>query len=264
MLVFLPSHVSSHVNLTRVRWGFYHSFYIYDTRVQQKFSRLKVRTAARKTFLQMPIVSTPRLCSALAAIIALCPGGILAQKLSATALRIDGKHVAPIGSLGADGSFVDTTSPRLSWTATPTDKYVAGSSSRQTGRRLVASSSLAAFNSSNFDVWDSGIVMSQDTLHIAYGGRGLERVGSVVYVGLFILDSDRLSSDRPTGPVAMIRAPARGGPWADAIWLGQTAADWPSDCAQYERDPEPLFRLPIATAPFIGGVTSAHLFITGL
>ena len=212
----------------------------------------------------MPTFSTTMLsCSGLVAIFSLCPGGALAQKLSATALRIDGKHVAPLGSLGIDGSFVDTTAPRLSWTATPTDKYIAGASSRQTGHRLVASSSLTAFNSSSFDAWDSGIVMSQDTLHVAYGGRGLERIGGVVFVGLFILDSDGRSVDRPTGPVAMIRAPARGEPWADAVWLGQTAAEWPSDCAQYEQDPEPLFRLPISTAPFIGGVSSAHLFITG-
>jgi hypothetical protein len=66
-------------------------------------------------------------------------------------------------------------------------------------------------------------------------------------------------------PFLLHRAPSPGSAWADggAVWLGKTAEPWPSDCAQYDDDPEPLFRLPLSTATFIGGVSAAHLFITG-
>jgi hypothetical protein len=100
-------------------------------------------------------------------------------------------------------------------------------------------------------------------MHIRYGGRGLEFVGGTIFIGVFVFDTEMHASSSPAGPYVVSRAPASGEPWAGAAWLGQTAAQWPSDCAQFENDPEPLFRLPISTGVFAGGVSEAHLYITG-
>lgn len=134
----------------------------------------------------------------------------------------------------------------------------------QTGYRLVASRSLTAYRGGVFDAWDLDVEQADATQRVKYGGLGLDVVGSSVYVGVFLHDADERSPLQLPDPFRITRAPSKGSAWAaGAVWLGKTAADWPDDCAQYENDPEPLFRLSISTSAFVGGVTAANLFITG-
>lgn len=187
------------------------------------------------------------------------PGNVAAHTLLATGIRVEGKRSGP-----GQNEYVDSASPRLSWAVTVAPEYAGVNvSSRQFGYRVVAAHSVDAFDRGDYDAWESGNVSSLETMHVRYRGSGLEVVGSTVVIGVFVFDAAWRTPLKPAGPVAVHRAPGRGEPWAGASWLGQTAAEWPSDCAQYQDDPEPLFRLPIATGAFAGGVSKAHLFITG-
>jgi hypothetical protein len=63
---------------------------------------------------------------------------------------------------------VDVPLPRLFWKVTST-----AGGDRQTAYHILASSSPEALGRDVADLWDSGVVKSSDTLHIAYAGRQL-------------------------------------------------------------------------------------------
>lgn len=204
----------------------------------------------------MPLPAT--LFAVACLIVTYCHVGAAAGALLAAGVRVEGHRHAD-----STGIYVDSASPRVSWAVKAAPGTGVPWPIRQVGYRIVASRSVGAFGRSDYDAWDSGTVISGNSMHIRYGGRGLECVGGTIFIGVFVFDAEMHASTSPAGPYVVSRAPGIGEPWASAAWLGQTAAQWSSDCAQYQDDPEPLFRLPISTGVFAGGVSEAHLFVTG-
>lgn len=64
---------------------------------------------------------------------------------------------------------IDETAPRLSWIVTSAER-----GERQTAYRILVASSEEKLARNEADLWDSGRVRSDRTLHIAYGGEPLE------------------------------------------------------------------------------------------
>ena len=67
---------------------------------------------------------------------------------------------------------VQTTQPRLSWLLEPADSSLRGL--KQTAYRILAASSRKQLAENRGDLWDTGKVVSNDTIEIPYRGRPLE------------------------------------------------------------------------------------------
>jgi alpha-L-rhamnosidase len=93
----------------------------------------------------------------------------VASGLQPAGLRCE-NTVAPLG--------VDVSSPRLSWQFAAVGE-VRGK--RQTAYRILASSSRALLAKNVGDLWDTGKVMSGDTLQIAYAGQTLHSARQVFW-----------------------------------------------------------------------------------
>ena len=63
---------------------------------------------------------------------------------------------------------IDVTSPRLSW-----QLHADRSSARQTAYRIVAASDPDRLKEGSADLWDSGKVESDQSVHITYAGQRL-------------------------------------------------------------------------------------------
>jgi len=71
----------------------------------------------------------------------------------------------------ADPQGIDARPPRLSWRLVAADPDHRGA--RQTAYRILVASSRQALERDEGDLWDSGVVRSDQQLHIAYAGRPL-------------------------------------------------------------------------------------------
>jgi len=67
---------------------------------------------------------------------------------------------------------MDTAVPRLSWKLFATDKKARGL--RQTAYRVLVASSLEILNDDKGDLWDSGRVVSDQSLNVVYKGVPLK------------------------------------------------------------------------------------------
>lgn len=68
-------------------------------------------------------------------------------------------------------STVDVPAPRLSWINEVKDTKVRGE--RQTAYRIVVASSVEKLKAEDYDMWDSGKILSEQSTLIPYGGRQL-------------------------------------------------------------------------------------------
>jgi len=66
---------------------------------------------------------------------------------------------------------IDTLQPRLSWALEPTDPRVRGQ--RQTAYQILAASSEERLRSDQGDLWDTGEVKSDKSIHVPYEGKPL-------------------------------------------------------------------------------------------
>ena len=64
---------------------------------------------------------------------------------------------------------IDTRRPRLSWIVESDEN-----NQRQSAYRITAATSEAALAAGKPDLWDSGVVRSAETLHVAWGGGQLD------------------------------------------------------------------------------------------
>ncbi|HPY51448.1 MAG TPA: alpha-L-rhamnosidase N-terminal domain-containing protein, partial [Sedimentisphaerales bacterium] len=99
-------------------------------------------------------------------IVLLPPAGVLAGQracsVTPAALRCEYLH-DPLG--------IDVTQPRLSWQLTATDAKARGQ--RQSGYRVLVASTKDLLGQGRGDLWDSGMVASDQSAHIAYDGKPL-------------------------------------------------------------------------------------------
>ena len=66
---------------------------------------------------------------------------------------------------------IDETQPRLSWESTPVDAEARGL--RQTAYQVVVASELERLEPGRADLWDSGRVETDQSVHVEYGGKPL-------------------------------------------------------------------------------------------
>ena len=87
------------------------------------------------------------------------PGCALMDDLRPARLRCE-YAVNPLG--------IDVTEPRLSWIVESGQR-----GQRQTAYRILVASSEENLDAGNADLWDSGKVVSDETVHVAYAGKPL-------------------------------------------------------------------------------------------
>jgi alpha-L-rhamnosidase len=148
---------------------------------------------------------------------------------------------------------IDERHPRLGWILQSNRRNQA-----QSAYQVLVASSEAALARDRGDLWDSGKVVSDQSVHVVYAGRPLTS-RAVCCWKVRVWDRE--------GRVSAWSAPARWemalvepGDWT-AAWVNDGKPNPASDEAFYENDPAPLFRQEFAvTAP----VRRARLYVTGL
>jgi alpha-L-rhamnosidase len=134
--------------------------------------------------------------------------------LRADRLRCEAK-VNPLG--------IDVPTPRLDWLVT-SERRNAG----QTAYRVIVARSDATLAKDEGDLWDTGKVMSDETLNITYAGKALESHQPVVWK-VMVWDRD----DRPSAwsePARWSMGLLRPEDW-EAQWIGYDAARVPKGTA---------------------------------
>src|SRR5437763_329958 len=79
---------------------------------------------------------------------------------------------------------LDALQPRLSWILKSTER-----GTHQSAYQILAASTLAHLDASNGDLWDSGKVVSENSLHVPYAGQALHS-GQRVYWKVRLWNSD--------------------------------------------------------------------------
>lgn len=142
---------------------------------------------------------------------------------------------------------IDVLAPRLGWQM-ETDRQGA----RQAAYRITAASDLTLLNAQTPDLWDSGRVDSDQSVHVAYGGQAL-RSRQRVYWCVTVWDEagNQLQSESAWFEMGLLEA----ADWR-AEWVGAPFSGGPRSMF-----PPPYFRKPF-TLP--AEVVSARLYVTAL
>ena len=148
---------------------------------------------------------------------------------------------------------IDTAEPRLSWVLESNER-----GQRQTAYRIMVSSSAGKLRRDQADLWDTGKVQSDRSLHVSYDGEPLESCQRCWWK-VRVWGRDGEPSDWS--------APAR---WETALldqddWKAQWITDGKSNPTEpegfYKDDPAPLFRKELTVN---GQIRRARLYISGL
>jgi alpha-L-rhamnosidase len=148
---------------------------------------------------------------------------------------------------------IDDPQPRLSWIL-HSDRR----GTRQTAYQVLVASTRATLGMSRGDLWDSGKVVSAQSVLVTYRGTPLVSRG-VYHWKVRVWDAD----GRPSAwsaPARWEMALVRPGDWK-AIWLNDGKPNPASDEAFYRDDPAPLFRREFTLA---AAISRARLYVTGL
>ena len=108
-------------------------------------------THLRRAAIQVVLLGLP---------LVLTPAGTSAETARVEDLRCE-YHTAPLG--------IDVTQPRLSWVVRADQRGW-----RQTGYQILVASSQKELEQGHGDLWDSGRTVSDQSIHVAYGGRPLK------------------------------------------------------------------------------------------
>jgi len=148
---------------------------------------------------------------------------------------------------------VDSPNPRLSWTLCGRSR-----GQHQTAYRLLVASSAAALAQNDGDLWDSGKVDSNGTLHIVYEGLPLAS-GLACFWKVRVWDRHGAPSDwsQPARWEMGLLDPAA---W-EGVWIDDGRPIRHDDDALFGDDPAPCFR---KSFDITKKVTRARLFISGL
>ncbi|NLX71030.1 MAG: family 78 glycoside hydrolase catalytic domain [Clostridiales bacterium] len=142
---------------------------------------------------------------------------------------------------------VETSNPRLSWVMFSKER-----GQRQTGFRILVASSKELLDKDTGDIWDSGVINSEQSIHVLYRGK---RLGSRqrCYWKVKVWDKDGKAS--PWSETAYWEM----GLLKQSDWLGQWIGA-PHDGGT-DPSPAPLFRCAVT---FDKEVVSARAYICGL
>jgi len=129
---------------------------------------------------------------------------------------------------------LDTPQPRLSWRLESPE-----SGQSQTAYQVLAATSTALLTEGKADLWDSGKVVSGESIHVVYRGKPL-RAGRRVYWRVRAWDRE----DRPSAYSAMAwweMGPLTAQDWR-ASWITRQRSAPLTEQQMFEDEPAPLFR----------------------
>jgi len=150
---------------------------------------------------------------------------------------------------------IDVERPRLSWRL---ESDVRGQAQRS--YRIYVATSRELLDQNNGDLWDSGQVESNQTIHVPYAGRPLrsgERAYWKVEVQPTLIDRDSAAVSKPAWWEAAI-VDADG--W-QAKWINDGRENPTEEADHFKTDPAPLFRRAFELS---SPVRRARLYISGL
>lgn len=202
-----------------------------------------------------------------ALIIAALSAAISAQScdLLVTHLSVDflPAEVPSNASLSFLPRVTDARSPLLGWWLEAASPSSVPRALSQSTYRVVVATSPALLDSP--DVWDSGTVVSSDSLSIPYLGPALA-AGARVFWAVIVADSGaRVCARSAVG--AWEVPPLVEADWRGAAWLTRDdpSGPPPTDCALFADDPAPLFRGAFTLhTPAGATLARARLHVTGL
>ncbi len=123
----------------------------------------------------------------MALIIGFCPWALAQASENSASLAIDGLRCEylenPLG--------IDTAHPRLSWKLIAKDPQARGC--KQTAYRILVASNQSLLEKEQADLWDSGVVVSCQSVHVAYKGKALTS-GMDCYWKVKVVDENGLAS----------------------------------------------------------------------
>jgi len=152
---------------------------------------------------------------------------------------------------------INTPAPRLGWELQPANPDVRGR--RQTAYRVLVASTPEALRAGDGDLWDSGKVASEASLHVEYEGAALPS-GLRAYWTVRVWDEE----DRPSAyseaawwEMGLLREED----W-EGTWIGRGVPPPAEASAFYDEDPAPLLRkaFRLGDAP----VARARVYVSGL
>jgi alpha-L-rhamnosidase len=148
---------------------------------------------------------------------------------------------------------MDAELPRLSWWMESSER-----GQRQTAYRVLVASSAQRLAADEGDCWDSGKVMSDESLNVAYGGKPL-RSGTTYFWKVMLWDKD----GEPTGwsePASFVTGKFKPEDWRGR-WIG--AADAPKHRPVYMRKEIDVAKPVRRATVFFCGLGQSDLFIEG-
>jgi alpha-L-rhamnosidase len=119
---------------------------------------------------------------------------------------------------------IDTLQPRLSWILEST--HSGERSQRQSSYRILVSTSLERLNAESGDLWDTGKVDSQQSIHIKYGGTQLNSQRAVWWK-VMVWDQNGKASSW-SSPARWTMGLLQAADWTGK-WIGVTGGDGPSE-----------------------------------
>ncbi|MHB8854499.1 MAG: glycoside hydrolase family 78 protein [Ignavibacteriaceae bacterium] len=132
--------------------------------------------------------------------------------------RLQPKHLRCEGLINPEG--IDVVSPRLSWYSVSEQR-----DQKQTGYRILVSSSIEKLNTDEGDLWDSKKVLSDKSINIIYGGKQLTS-GKQCFWKVKVWDSKGNESawSQPAnwsmGLLSKNDLPTGQAGWGSASWIG--------------------------------------------
>jgi alpha-L-rhamnosidase len=184
---------------------------------------------------------------ALSALLMLLPPGapvVAPSQVLVTDLRCEYRS-NPLG--------IDEARPRLGWILRSERRNEA-----QAAYQVIVASSEAALARDRGDLWDSGKVASNESVHVVYGGAPL-RSRAACHWKVRVWDREGRASPW-SAPARWEMALLDQTDWT-AAWVNDGKPTPTSDEAFYRDDPAPLFRHEFTLA---APVTRARLYVTGL
>ncbi|GHV49609.1 hypothetical protein FACS1894181_08980 [Bacteroidia bacterium] len=148
---------------------------------------------------------------------------------------------------------IDTRQPRFSWVIESTENDV-----RQSAYEIIVSTGKPAIDKNQGDVWQTGKVVSDETLFIPYEGAALQPFTRYYWK---VRGYDAAGTPSPWSNEAWFEtAMLDAADWV-AQWIGDGSKQFTRDEDFYQNDPMPLFRKSFSINKTIA---SARLYICGL
>ncbi len=148
---------------------------------------------------------------------------------------------------------IDHPAPRLNWIV---ESSVRGQ--KQTAYRVLVARNMKALRAGRGDLWDSGVVESEQSVHIVYAGSTLNS-GQRCFWKVKVWDKDGVSSDWSNASYWEMGL-LKTGDWK-AQWINDAKPLPETDADFYRDDPAPLFRREFKVSR---PVRRARLYISAL